>query len=105
MILDIKERLYLIDILPGEGSFLENMAKESITKKVLFTDEELNAVKFKTTEKGGLEWDQTKAVALEVEFNISEKELLKSIYENLDKERKIKRDMMSLFTKIKQEAC
>lgn len=103
MELTVKERLFIPMILPQEGSYMENKAKASLVEKTELSIEEAKTINYNRNEDGSVTWDSSKEALKAVELSLAEKELLEEIYRKLDSEKKIRFDMMSLFTKIKSE--
>ena len=88
MNLFIKDRLYLISILPEQGNFREYNAKKSILEKVIITDEEKKLVGLtEDTEKHQINWDPAKDSALVVDFSKDECEYLKNACEAASENR------------------
>lgn len=75
MELRIKERLYILQILPKEGSFSDFNQKRNILKKIAITEKETKTFSIvERPEENRIEWDQKKDAAqpLVVEFTNDE---------------------------------
>lgn len=79
--LNVMSRLIILNNLPEQGSVVEMVAKRNIIKKVDFTSEELDQLKFETSDDR-LTWHGN--ITIETEFSDSELNVLKSIIEKLD---------------------
>ena len=56
----IKERLYLMNVLPQQNSLIEYQLKKSIIQKVEITDEDKALVDFKQENESNVTWDAKK---------------------------------------------
>jgi hypothetical protein len=72
----IKERLYLMNILPQQNSLVEYQLKKSIIKKVEITDEDKNLVDFKQESENNVTWDAKKDADNQKEFEFTDQECL-----------------------------
>lgn len=99
MILTIKDRVIIPELLPEQGSMLEMIIVNSINKKVMFTPREIT--EFELTQEGeSLKWNTEKNTDVEVFFEESEINLLKERYKKLDEEKRISRRTFDLCMKI-----
>lgn len=79
--LNVMSRLIILNNLPEQGSVVEMVAKRNIIKKVDFTSEELDQLKFETS-NDRLIWQGN--IVVEIEFSDSEISLLKTVVDKLD---------------------
>ncbi len=98
--LTIKERVILSDILPQQGSKLQQIIVRSITRKTEFNSEEIDEFGLKWSAQG-VAWNE-KAKSAEFEFEVSESELsvLKEAASLIDKEARVTQHNLSLLEKI-----
>ncbi len=72
----MKERLYLMNILPNQNSLVDYQLKKSIIKKVEVTDEDRDLIDFKTEDDKNYTWDAEKDMANQREFDFTDQERL-----------------------------
>lgn len=100
MKLSIKERILLSQILPKKGRLIEMSLANSIAKKVMMQSSEIEDYEIKDTDNGGVTWNPKKAIDIDVEFTISEREILKGAVNKLDESGEISIDLLPLCDKI-----
>lgn len=86
MELHIKDRIYIPQILPQNGTFMEYNLKRSIISKVQITQADREEYNIKENkEEGKITWDSAKdmQVPLHVEFSNDELNYLKKVCEGL----------------------
>lgn len=99
MILNIKERLMLIGILPQEGSLLEMTDIYDLARELKMSDEEKQQVQF--IESGSyIKWDDTKDPNKDIHINSDQLKIIRKSLDKLDKEGKIKLELIPLIQKI-----
>ena len=102
MKLIFKERLVFNVLYPQKGNLSEQILVQDISKKVQFTQEEIQNANYKV--KGNLaSWDDTKVKEAKIEFTGAELNFLKTRVDDLDKNKEITQDILSLCRKIKEE--
>ena len=70
----IKERLYLMNVLPQQNSLIEYQLKKSIIQKVEITDEDKALVDFKQESENNVTWDAKKDMDNPKEFEFTDQE-------------------------------
>lgn len=70
----IKERLYLMNVLPQQNSLVEYQLKKSIIQKVEITDEDKALVDFKQESESNVTWDAKKDADNPKEFEFTDQE-------------------------------
>ena len=70
----IKERLYLMNVLPKQNSLIEYQLKKSIIQKVEITDEDKALVDFKQESESNVTWDAKKDMDNLKEFEFTDQE-------------------------------
>lgn len=102
MKLTFKERLIFNALYPQKGNLSEQILVQDISKKVQFTQEEIQDANYQV--KGNLAtWDDTKVKENEINFTGAELNFLKTRVDELDKNKEITQDILSLCQKIKGE--
>ncbi len=102
LILSVKDRIIFGDIFPEKGNLVSQLQVRDISEKIRLQAEEREAISFKVAENGrGVVWDSTKAKDMAVEFSAAEVAFLKGQIDRLDREEKIKPDILDLALKIK----
>lgn len=99
VILFIKDRLSIIQMLPQNGNIQDMIDVIEILKKVRVEKEErelLNLVE----DKNGVLWDTTKDKGKEIEFKFEEIDLLKRLVKKLDEEKKVNTTNLDVCLKI-----
>lgn len=105
--LTIKDRLVASRLYPKESDIITQIMVSDITKKVEFTQENIENLEMRLTETGSIKWNQEKAKklkidAVEIEFTGAEIEFLKSRVNELDGQRRVGKDMLDLCLKIRE---
>ncbi len=84
--LHLKERFYLLNILPQENALVDFQLKKRIIDKVVVTDEDKNGVGFNVNEQTGeVTWDAKKDFEnpKEVDFSEDERKYIRQSIEKL----------------------
>ena len=101
MQLNIKNRLLIVNLLPKEGSILEQQMCKEIGTKVELSPELIEHIELKKDENN-IHWNAEKEEILEVCFSAPEVSILKGIVEKLDKEGKVNPENLDLCLEIKK---
>lgn len=98
--LNIKERVILSDILPTQGSKLQQIIVRGLMLKTEFKPAEIEKFGLTITHQG-VAWNE-KAKSAEFEYELSEAEIsiLKEAAASLDKEARVTQHNLSLIEKI-----
>lgn len=101
--LSILERLLILNLLPGENDIITLRLVRKLKDQIGFTDEELITINMRSEQSDGrpvTKWDQSKAI--DREFELSEKavNIIRDALKNLDKNKKLTDNHISLYTKI-----
>lgn len=87
MELSIKDRLYLPNFLPAQGTFMDFNLKKSILRKIEISEEERKEINFRENrEENRLEWDVEKETPLIVDFSTEEMDYLRKSFEKISDE-------------------
>lgn len=71
----IKERLYLMNVLPKENSLVDYQLKKGLIKKLEITDSDKELYGFSVEDGGGsIKWDPKKDFENPAEFELSDQE-------------------------------
>lgn len=100
MILKIKERLILLQILPTQGSLSEMVEIMDLAKRLKLNDEEKNSVSFNEDSKGNITWDIDKDPNIDITISSDMIKILKETINKLDKDKKITPQLVDLAIKI-----
>lgn len=102
--LNIKDRLMINQLLPEQGSLIQQKLARDIIEKVKIGQKEMKKVGLKTTvdNKGrsSMTWNE-KAKSKSIELSEMEYDLLKDQIDRLDKDNKITQDILPMCVKIK----
>ena len=101
MKMNVASRLIILINLPEQGSVVEMISKRNITKKIDFTSEEVELLKFKN-EDGKISWSN-EIDSIDVEFNNDEITLLKTIISVLDKNGNITDSILDFAAEIQNK--
>ena len=101
MKMNVASRLIILINLPEQGSVVEMISKRNITKKIDFTSEEVETLKFKN-EDGKISWSN-ETDPIDVEFNNDEIALLKNIINQLDKNSNITDSILDFAAEIQNK--
>ena len=97
MKLNILNRLMLLSILPKEGNFVTLKITRDLQNELAFNEEEIKECTIEQTDKGCF-WQ--KEIDKDVEFGEKATEIVKEKLLELDKNRKLSMDMLSLAEKF-----
>ena len=105
--LNLKERIQFLNLLPRENNFATLRIIRKVEKEVGITDEDFKEFGIKqipaTAENpsGQFRWDQKKG-EIEKEFEVGEiaHQLIKTVLEKLDTDKKLTQDQFSLYEKF-----
>lgn len=76
MELNIKDRIYIPQMLPQQGKFMEFNLKRGIINKVIFTEEDKEKYSIvEHQQEGRIEWDRKKDVELPLTVDFTKEEL------------------------------
>lgn len=97
--LNVRDRLVIISILPQNGSLEEMVEILEIVKKIKFSEEEKQDIKYIQNENK-IEWDLDKDLGRDFEFSIDQIKILKDCVKELDKNKKIDLNLLDTCIKI-----
>jgi hypothetical protein len=95
----VRERILFGQFFPEKGSIKDQRITRDISRKIVFSKEEIAEIGLVTDDKG-TRWDGTKAKEKEIELNDDEREFLKRQINRLDEEEKFTQDLMQLAERI-----
>ena len=101
MELSIEERLLLLMILPREGDITTIKIVRQLREALSFSEHEheLFGMMFQT-EDGRVEWDQEKAVDVDIPFGPQAMKVIVEVLEKLNKDGKLSEHHISLYDKF-----
>lgn len=100
MKLEIYERLVMANILPEKENLLNMIIIEDIKEKIKLSQEEITKFEIKSDD-GKLTWKNDSDSSKEIEFTEAEISIISNQIDNLDKNKEITTDMVSVIRKIK----
>lgn len=101
MKLNTLERLFFnAHFLLKSGGFIEMLTIDSIQKKVIFTPEEIEEFGLKDNPDGSVLFNKAKDREVEFEFTESEVSVLKKSLKELDNNKEITNDLLSICVKV-----
>ncbi|MFB5946131.1 hypothetical protein [Albibacterium profundi] len=99
--LNTLERLLMsAKFLLQQGGFIQMLTAEGIKGKVKFSPEELDELELKDNPNGSVSWNYSKDREVEYEFTDSEVSILKKSMEELDQNKQITNDILSICIKV-----
>lgn len=99
MILNVKERLALLSILPKEGNFINLKLIRVLREELSFSEEESKTLEFKQVE-GIIHWNETVDPMKNIHIGEITTTLIADILKNKDRDNKLTEDYMSLYEKF-----
>lgn len=100
MILTLKDRLTIPNLLPISGGMIEMILVKSISDKIALTPGDIETYGVKQ-EDDIIKWDSSKDTGVEIGFAASEIELLKKQVQEMDANKNITMQTFDLCMKIK----
>lgn len=102
VVLSILERLLILNLLPGEEDIITLRLVRKLKEQLGFKDEELSKYNIRMEQEGNktvTKWDTKES---DKEFELSEKavDIIRNALKNLDKNKKLTENHISLYTKI-----
>lgn len=97
IVLDIKDRLNMLGLLPKESDRIEQIIIKNILNKVEINQEEMKEINLK---KEGNQWKWDSVKGKEIVFTEIEFDVIKKSIDKLDKDKKITQENLPLCVKI-----
>lgn len=96
MLLNVKQRLLLLNILPDEANYITLKIIREQQGRLSFSDEELQRLKVKR--QGDMyTWDESLDEPVEIEINESARGIIKLAFRQLDQQGQLKVEFLSLY--------
>lgn len=102
MKLNISERIALLQILPAEGDFVTLRVLGDMQKAIGFSEKDLKEYNI-VTKDNRVTWDAKGAKEVEIELGEKASEIIKDALLNLDKEKKLKGEHITIYEKFVQD--
>lgn len=99
MKLEVKERVILTQLLPTETDYLTYKIVQDLRNDLGFSEKEIKDFEIRT-ENGQLFWNPQKAKTKEVEIGDTGMKIIAEALEELNKQKKINTDNVSLYEKF-----
>lgn len=100
MLLTIKDRLMIINMLPSEGSLSDMTEIYDLVRELRIEDAEKDYINYRE-ENGSIKWDADKAKEKEVNLTSTQKRILDITIAKLDKNNQIGLNQIETILKIK----
>jgi hypothetical protein len=100
MLLDTKERLMLLAILPKEGDFTTLKIVRQMRDNLSFTEEEYKALKFVNLPNGQVQWQLSGDISREIPIGEKATDLIVSALKKLNEAKKLTEDHFGLYEKF-----
>ena len=100
MLLTIKDRLMIINMLPSEGSLSDMTEIYDLVRELRIEDTEKDYINYRE-ENGSIKWDASKAKEKEVNLTSAQKKILDTTITKLDKNNQIGLNQIETILKIK----
>lgn len=99
--LDVKDRFIIVDILPQQSNFVDQLLARDIRTKVELSQAEATEVGLKT-EGTQLQWRDDATLVKEVEFTEAEMNLLSRMTKLASDEQRVNKFMLDTFLKLQR---
>ncbi|KKN23993.1 hypothetical protein LCGC14_0899310 [marine sediment metagenome] len=96
MLLNVKQRLLLLNILPGESNYITLKVIREQQERLSFSEEELKRLKVKR-EGDRYIWDETIDVPVDIEIGESARGVIKLAFRELDQQGQLKVEFLPLY--------
>ncbi len=96
MLLNVKQRLLLLNVLPDESNYIELKIIREQQERLSFSDEELQRLKVKR-EGDIYTWDESLDEPVEIEINESARGIIKLAFRQLDQQGQLKVEFLPLY--------
>ena len=100
MTLTVMERMLLLGALPKEGDITTIKILHDLKQDLSLPEQELKDLEMKQVPGGGLKWKREKEVDKEVEFGPKALEIATDGLKELNKQKKLSEDHLSLWGKF-----
>jgi len=100
MLLDTKDRIILLSILPQEGDVVMLRLLRELKQTIGFSDEEIERLGLSTTENGRTVWDEKAERLVEVDLGETALSIIKREFRKLNKEQKVKDSHLETYDKF-----
>lgn len=100
MLLTVKDRLMIINMLPSEGSLSDMTEIYDLVRELRIEDAEKDYINYRE-ENGSIKWDANKAKEKEVNLTSVQKRILNDVINKLDKNNQIGLNQVETIIKIK----
>ena len=97
IVMKIKERVVLRNILPAKWSYTDMALIEDINKKVTLSSDEIKEYEVKELPGGNLGWNPEKDTWVDIEFSKWESNIVKRTLSDLNEKQEITSDTMGLY--------
>lgn len=99
MLLEVSERLTLLNLLPKEGNFITLKLMRELREAISFKDEEVDRFKIKAS-GDRVTWDDSVAVDKEIAIGDTMKTVIVGVLKKLDETKQLTNAHLSLYEKF-----
>jgi hypothetical protein len=96
---DVKERVILLQLMPKEADYITYKIVENLKHEFGFSDKEIEEYEIKPNQ-GQIVWNPEKVELKEIEIGKTAEKIITDALKNLDKEKKITGDTISLYERF-----
>ena len=100
MLLTLKERILLIQVLPAESDVFSQRIIRDLKAKLGLSEEDWKTYDIVKSGEDGIQWNQEKDIGVEYSFGIKATEIIVSALNELSKSKKVNGDLLLLFDKF-----
>lgn len=100
MELGVFDRIILINILPREGDFRTLKILRELRENLAFSEEENEALQFKTADDGLVRWVAEADVTKDVPIGEVAREVIETAFKALDRQKKLREEHLDLYERF-----
>ena len=101
ILLGVKDRLYIPQLLPEKGTYIDLLTAKHIERKVEFTSEELTELNIRQGNGGIITWDMNAEKPLQLQLTDQELEFLNSQIDRKSEAGELPYSMFETIEKLK----
>ncbi len=99
MLLTVKERILLVQVLPKEGDVFTQRIVRDLRSKIGLSEEDWKTYDIVNVD-GRVQWNPAKDIGVEYTFGTKATEIIVTALSDLDKMKKVSEDYLTLFDKF-----
>lgn len=102
MLLTIKERLVLLNILPGQETYANMLVIKELRDEIGFSEEDHQYIGIKEN-NGDVSWDPGKELDKEISIGVTAYGIIKQAFKKLDSEQVISLELMDVYERFTRD--